>query len=77
MRYASNFTFATVKGAGHMVPLHRPAAAQTMVRGYLRDRRLPGGARASAAATLAVPAATTGEGAEQGNAGRDLTFLYV
>ena len=75
MRYASNFTFATVKGAGHMVPLHRPAAAQTMVRGYLRDRRLPGGA--SAAATLAVPAATTGKGADQGNAGRDLTFLYV
>jgi len=39
-RYAHNFTFATVKGAGHMVPLYRPAAAYTMVSRFLKAQRL-------------------------------------
>ena len=38
--YAHNFTFATVKGAGHMVPLHRPAAAQAMVRRFIASQTL-------------------------------------
>merc|ERR1712232_1304542 len=39
-RYEYNFTFATVKGAGHMVPLYRPAAAQAMVSRYIGSQQL-------------------------------------
>ena len=35
-RYVHNFTFATVKGAGHMAPLHRSAAVQSMVRNFVQ-----------------------------------------
>ena len=38
--YEHNFTFATVKGAGHMVPLHRPAAARDMIRSFIESRTL-------------------------------------
>lgn len=39
-RYEHNFTFATVKGAGHMVPLHRPAASQSMIGSFIEQRVL-------------------------------------
>ena len=39
-RYAHNFTYATVKGAGHMVPTFRPAAALEMLRRYITKRSL-------------------------------------
>lgn len=39
-RYEHNFTFATVKGAGHMVPLYRPLAAHTMVSRFLANQRI-------------------------------------
>jgi len=42
-RYEHNFTYATVKGAGHMVPTYRPMAAQTMVRRFIEGQRLCAG----------------------------------
>merc|ERR1711957_685888 len=39
-RYQHNFTFVTVKGAGHMVPLYRPAAAQAMVSRFVSTRQV-------------------------------------
>jgi len=39
-RYEHNFTFATVKGAGHMVPLYRPAAAHAMVSRFTATKQL-------------------------------------
>ena len=33
--YERNFTYATVKGAGHMVPMFRPEAAQTLVQRFV------------------------------------------
>ena len=39
-RYEFNFTFSTVKGAGHMVPLHRGAEAQGMIRSFVQQQRL-------------------------------------
>jgi carboxypeptidase C (cathepsin A) len=38
--YELNFTYATVKGAGHMVPTFRPGAALLMVDRFLTNRRL-------------------------------------
>ena len=38
--YEYNFTYATVKGAGHMVPTFRPRAALVMVDRFLTNRRL-------------------------------------
>ena len=38
--YELNFTYATVKGAGHMVPTFRPRAALLMVDRFLKRRRL-------------------------------------
>lgn len=34
-RYANNFTFATVRGAGHMSPEVRPEAALHMYKGFI------------------------------------------
>ena len=39
--YDSGLTYATVKGAGHMVPSVRPVAALAMMRAWLRDEPLP------------------------------------
>lgn len=39
-RYQYNFTFATVKGAGHMVPLYRPAAAHAMVSRFITTQQI-------------------------------------
>jgi hypothetical protein len=39
-RYQHNFTYATVKGAGHMVPLYRPAAAQAMVSRFIATQQI-------------------------------------
>ena len=35
INYASNFTFLTVRGAGHMVPETRPEAALTMLKNFI------------------------------------------
>ena len=35
IKYANNFTFATVRGAGHMVPETRPEAALTMLKNHI------------------------------------------
>lgn len=35
IQYANNFTFATVRGAGHMVPETRPEAALTMIKNLI------------------------------------------
>jgi len=39
-RYQHSFTFATVKGAGHMVPLYRPAAAHAMVSRFVATQEI-------------------------------------
>lgn len=39
-QYDHNFTFATVKGAGHMVPLYRPAAAHAMVSRFVSTHQI-------------------------------------
>ena len=35
IKYANNFTFATVRGAGHMVPETRPEAALTLFLNHI------------------------------------------
>jgi carboxypeptidase C (cathepsin A) len=35
INYSSNFTFLTVRGAGHMVPETRPEPALTMLKTFL------------------------------------------
>ena len=40
VRYDRNFTFATIKGAGHMVPKYRPAAIRIAFERYIRSRSL-------------------------------------
>lgn len=39
-RYEHSFTYATVKGAGHMVPTYRPEAAQEMVQRFVETQHL-------------------------------------
>lgn len=39
--YASGLTFATVRGAGHLVPGDRPQAAHTMIEAFARGEPLP------------------------------------
>ena len=36
-----NFTFATVRGAGHMVPLYKPRQALAMIKHFVEGRQLP------------------------------------
>jgi carboxypeptidase C (cathepsin A) len=38
--YAHNFSYATIKGAGHMAPTFRPAAALEMLTRFLTRRSL-------------------------------------
>jgi carboxypeptidase C (cathepsin A) len=38
--YDNNLTFATVKGAGHMVPEYRPTQAWTMMAKFLNNEPL-------------------------------------
>jgi carboxypeptidase C (cathepsin A) len=38
--YAHNFTFATVQGAGHMVPTYKPHFALTMISKWLAGEPL-------------------------------------
>ncbi len=38
--YAHNFSFATVRGAGHMVPLYRPQAAHEMITRFVHGEAL-------------------------------------
>ncbi len=35
--YAHNFSFATVRGAGHMVPLYRPESAHEMIARFVHN----------------------------------------
>ena len=39
--YASGLTFATVAGAGHLVPADRPVAALAMLRSWAQGEPLP------------------------------------
>merc|ERR1719198_2020973 len=39
-RYEHNFTYATVKGAGHMVPTFRPESSREMVQRFIETGRL-------------------------------------
>ena len=39
--YASGLTFATVAGAGHLVPADRPVAALAMLGAWLKSEALP------------------------------------
>lgn len=36
IKYANNFTFATVRGAGHMVPETRPESAYTLLSTFIK-----------------------------------------
>lgn len=40
-RYDHNFTFATVRGAGHMVPLVKPEAAKVLIENWINNIPLP------------------------------------
>ena len=39
--YANNFSFATVRGSGHMVPLYRPRAAHELIASFVNNSPLP------------------------------------
>ncbi|KAH7426059.1 hypothetical protein KP509_11G082900 [Ceratopteris richardii] len=41
VQYGKNLTFATVRGAAHMVPYSQPSRALTMFRNFLGGRKLP------------------------------------
>jgi hypothetical protein len=38
--YANNFSFATVRGSGHMVPLYKPQAALELITRFVNDQPL-------------------------------------
>ena len=42
VQFKENFTFVTVRGAGHMVPQFTPKAAYIMMTSYLKNEKLPG-----------------------------------
>ena len=39
-QYANNFTFATVQGAGHLVPTYKPHFALTLISKWLAGKPL-------------------------------------
>jgi serine carboxypeptidase-like clade 2 len=39
--YGENLTFATVRGAAHMVPYAQPARALALFKSFIGARRLP------------------------------------
>ena len=39
--YGENLTFATVRGAAHMVPYAQPARALVMFKSFINAQRLP------------------------------------
>lgn len=39
-KYSDHFQFATVRGAGHMVPQYRPVEASELLRRYLANEDL-------------------------------------
>lgn len=39
--YGNLLTFATVRGASHMVPYAQPARALTLFRSFIQGKRLP------------------------------------
>ena len=57
-RYAGDFDFVTVRGAGHMVPQFKPEAALAMMRSWIADEPWPRyNATCAAPAAPAAPAA--------------------
>jgi len=52
IRYEHNFTYATVKGAGHMVPQYRNQACMELVERFIKSRRIT--ANKAAEVTLEV-----------------------
>eukprot|EP00397_Hematodinium_sp_SG-2012_P040735 GEMP01044692.1.p1 GENE.GEMP01044692.1~~GEMP01044692.1.p1 ORF type:complete len:201 (+),score=52.97 GEMP01044692.1:118-720(+) len=41
VRYGHNFDFATIRGAGHMVPTYKPDAAFLMISSWLKNEEYP------------------------------------
>lgn len=41
MDYDGNWTYATIRGSGHMVPEYKPAAGLALISAFLEGRPLP------------------------------------